>query len=86
MIERAFLVPEIVRARRKRLGLRQEELAELSGCSTRFVHAVEAGKESLRLDKLLDLLAALGLGLTVRRGPAGIRVEADASASPDESP
>jgi hypothetical protein len=27
-------------------------LAELAGCSTRFVHTVEAGKETLRLDKL----------------------------------
>ena len=58
-----------------RLGLRQEELAELAGCSTRFVHTVEAGKQSLRLDKLIDVLAALGLGLVVRRSAPGIAAE-----------
>jgi y4mF family transcriptional regulator len=52
-----------VRARRARLGLRQEELADLAGCSARFVHAVETGKPSVQLDKLLALLNALGLHL-----------------------
>lgn len=64
-----------MRARRLRLGLRQEELAELAGCSTRFVHTVEAGKETLRLDKLLALLEALGLGLVVRPGAGGVTAE-----------
>ena len=64
-----------MRARRVRLGLRQEELAELAGCSTRFVHTVEAGKESVRLDKLLDLFQVLGLGLVVRRGVRGMSSE-----------
>ncbi|NOY26360.1 MAG: helix-turn-helix domain-containing protein [Oligoflexia bacterium] len=75
MTDRASDLARIVLARRLRLGLRQVELAELAGCSTRFVHTVEAGKESLRLDKLLDLLEALGLGLIVRRGPAGVAAE-----------
>lgn len=72
MNARASALAETVRARRLRLGLRQEELAELAGCSTRFVHTVEAGKETLRLDKLIELLGALGLGLSVQRGPPGI--------------
>lgn len=75
MIDRASSLAAAVRARRQRLGLRQEELAELAGCSTRFVHTVEAGKPSLRLDKLLALLAVLGLGLELRRGPPGITVD-----------
>lgn len=79
---RASSLAEAVRARRSRLGLRQEELAELAGCSTRFVHTVEAGKETLRLDKLLDLLAALGLGLVVRKGAPGVAVEALESGEP----
>jgi len=54
-----------VRARRRALHLKQEELAELAGCSTRFVHTVEAGKPSIRLDKLLDVLQVLGLRLAV---------------------
>lgn len=52
------------------MGLRQEELAELAGCSTRFVHTVEAGKPTVRLDKLTDVLGVLGLRLTVT-GPPG---------------
>jgi HTH-type transcriptional regulator / antitoxin HipB len=64
-----------VRRRRKDLGLRQDELADLAGCSERFVHMLEAGKPTVRLDKVLDVLRVLGLHLDVRRGPAaGITV------------
>lgn len=59
-----------VQRRRKELRLTQEDLADLAGCSARFVGAVEAGKRSLRLDKLDDLLGALGLELTTQRRPA----------------
>ncbi len=74
MSDRATALADMVRARRLRLGLRQEELAELAGCSSRFVHTVEAGKQSLRLDKVMAVLRALGLGLVVRRGAPGIAV------------
>lgn len=59
---------EAVRARREELGLRQAEVADLAGCSQRFLHTVEHGKASLRLDKVLDVLAVLGLGLHVGPG------------------
>ena len=62
------LLADTVRRRRKALGLRQAELADLAGCSERFVHTVENGKNSLRLDKLLDLLQVLGLDLVVVPG------------------
>jgi y4mF family transcriptional regulator len=55
----------VVAARRKALGLRQEDLADLAGVSHRFVQSVEAGKSSVRLDKLEALLHALGLRLDV---------------------
>lgn len=57
-----------VRARRGELGLRQSELADLAGCSERFVHTIEHGKSSLRLDKVLDVLQVLGLDLLVAPG------------------
>lgn len=63
-------------ARRERLGLRQEELADLADCSVRFVHDVEAGKPTVQLDKLLEVLDALGLGLAVVEGVSGIAVGA----------
>ena len=58
------------RARRKQLGLTQVEAAELAGVATRTVHAVEAGKTTVRLDALLAVLGALGLQLRVERGHA----------------
>ena len=57
-----------VRARRRELGLRQGELAELAGVSERFVHTVEAGKATVQLDKLLAVLETLGLHLELRSG------------------
>ena len=57
-----------VRARRRHLGLRQAELADLAGVSERFIYALESGKRSVQLDKVLNVLAALGLHLEVHRG------------------
>jgi HTH-type transcriptional regulator/antitoxin HipB len=55
-----------VAGRRKALDLGQEELAELAGVSVRFVRALEHGKISARLDKVFDVLEALGLEVTIR--------------------
>jgi HTH-type transcriptional regulator / antitoxin HipB len=68
MNDRALKLGLTVRVRRLELGLKQAELAELAGCSTRFVHTVEAGKATIRLDKLLDVLDVLGLHLSIE-GP-----------------
>ena len=61
-----------LRDRRRELGLRQVELAELAGCSTRMVHAIEAGKPTVRLDKLVAVLEAVGLRLELGRGRGGL--------------
>lgn len=63
-----------VRERRDELGLLQVELAELAGCSTRFVHTIEHGKASLRLDKVLDVFHVLGLDLVVVPGRGRLEV------------
>lgn len=52
-----------LRDRRRELGLRQRDLAELSRASERFIRALEQGKPSVRLDKLEAVLAVLGLEL-----------------------
>jgi hypothetical protein len=44
--------------------------AELAGVAVRTVHAVEAGKDTIRLDALLAVLAALGLQLRLKKGGA----------------
>jgi y4mF family transcriptional regulator len=60
-----------VRRRRRHLGLRQDELADLAGVSERFVYALESGKRSVQLDKVVAVLSALGLHLELHRGAAG---------------
>lgn len=60
-----------VRARRRALGLTQQEVAELADVAVRTVHAVEAGKATLRLDALVAVLGAVGLRLTIERGGPG---------------
>ena len=61
-----------VRARRRTLGLRQEEVAELAGCSERFVYSLEQGKTTVQLGKVLDVLRVLGLGLELVPGQGTI--------------
>ncbi len=71
---------EVVRKRRDELGLRQSELADLAGCSERFVHTLEHGKPTLRLDKLLDVLEVLGLDLVTVPGRGRIGAASGGSA------
>ena len=52
-----------VRRARALAGLRQDELAFAAGVSTRLVHAIEAGKPTVRVDGLVHVLGALGLTL-----------------------
>ncbi len=69
--DRSKRLAQRVRERRKSLRLTQDELADLAGCSARFVRALEGGKAGVRLDKFLDVLNALGLELALEpRRPA----------------
>lgn len=49
-----------VKSRREKLGLTQKELAQRAGVGLRFVRDLEQGKESLRLDKVNQVLALFG--------------------------
>ena len=60
-------VGELVRQVRKEQGLTQLDLAGLAGLSNRFIIDLERGKETLQMQKALDVLALLGLELTVTR-------------------
>lgn len=47
--------------RRKKLGLTQEALAELSGLTTQFVSYAESGKRAMRPENLMKISYALGV-------------------------
>ena len=47
--------------RRKKLGLTQEALAELSELTTQFVSYAEAGKRGMRPENLMKVATALGV-------------------------
>ncbi|MFQ5640767.1 MAG: helix-turn-helix transcriptional regulator [bacterium] len=51
---------KFVKKRRKLLKLTQEELAERAGVGLRFVRDLEQGKQTLRLDKVNQVLALFG--------------------------
>jgi y4mF family transcriptional regulator len=49
-----------VKTKRKAVGLTQPELAEKAGVGLRFIRELEQGKESLRLDKVNQVLQLFG--------------------------
>ncbi len=51
---------KFIKERRKLLGLTQEELAKKAGVGLRFIRDLEQGKESLRLDKVNQVLQLFG--------------------------
>lgn len=55
----------VIRDARRRAGLRQQELAGVAAVGVRFVIEVEAGKPTAQIGKVMQLLSALGLSLTV---------------------
>jgi HTH-type transcriptional regulator/antitoxin HipB len=50
-----------IRKQRRRHGLRQAELAALSGVGTRFVSDLENGKASLEIGRVVRVLNTVGL-------------------------
>jgi len=53
-----------VKEKRKQFGLTQQELSEKSGVGLRFVRELEQGKNSLRMDKVNQVLALFGAELS----------------------
>ena len=62
----AEAVGKLVQTERKHQGLTQLQLAGLANTGIRFVSDLENGKGTVQLQKLLAVLAALGLGLYIR--------------------
>jgi y4mF family transcriptional regulator len=56
----------VIREQRKRLALKQLDLAGLGDTGNRFIVDVENGKPTVQLQKVLDLMELLGLEVVVR--------------------
>jgi y4mF family transcriptional regulator len=52
-----------VKHRRKQLGLTQVDLADRAGVGLRFIRDLEQGKQTLRMDKVNQVLALFGHSL-----------------------
>ena len=56
-----------VKEKRKEYGLTQVDLSQKSGVGLRFVRELEQGKETLRLDKVNQVLALFGAEMLPQR-------------------
>lgn len=61
-----------VRAQRKGLGLTQVELADIAAVGLAFLYELEHGKATVRMDKVIAVLDALGLELQIGHGTRGV--------------
>lgn len=57
---------DFIKEKRKHLKLTQPELAERAGVGLRFVRELEQGKQSVRLDKVNQVLALFGSEMGVQ--------------------
>jgi y4mF family transcriptional regulator len=57
------LVSDFVRQKRKAVKLTQPELAEKAGVGLRFLRELEQGKQTLRMDKVNQVLKLFGYDL-----------------------
>ena len=65
------VIGEFIRNNRKAAGLTQEEFALRSGLGLRFVHELENGKPTVRLDKVNQALAMFGMAAVPGRQAKG---------------
>jgi len=71
-------VPQIgaaIRRKRRAIGMRQAELAALSGVGTWLLSELENGKATAEIGKALQVLQRLGLDLWIEPRSAGSRRE-----------
>jgi y4mF family transcriptional regulator len=54
--------------KRKKKKMTQKDLADITGTSVKFISNVERGKSTARLDKVLDLIRAVGLRVYLTDG------------------
>ncbi|MBU0472636.1 MAG: helix-turn-helix domain-containing protein [Bacteroidetes bacterium] len=57
---------EKIKLRRKHLGLKQEDLAEISGVSLRTVKSIESNKGNPNILTLLKVIETLGMEIEIK--------------------
>ncbi len=68
-------IQEFVKERRRLVHLTQPELAEKAGVGLRFVRELEQGKQTLRLDKVNQVLKLFGYEVGVVLSVRNIQLE-----------
>jgi len=58
-------IGRMIRGKRKKDGLTQEEVASICGVGTRFIIDLEKGKPTIQMGKVLDVLGCLGLEVRI---------------------
>ncbi len=61
----ALEIGQLVRNRRKDLGITQRTLALTSGTGLRFIIELEQGKPTLQIEKILIVLKTLGFKINI---------------------
>lgn len=61
-------IGNLVKETRKKQGLTQAQLAQLSNVGTRFLSDLENGKPTCEVEKTLKILANLGIGVNLGNG------------------
>lgn len=56
-----------IKDQRKKIGLTQVEFAKRAGVGLRFLRELEQGKQTIRMDKLLQVLDFLGFHLEIKK-------------------
>ena len=64
-IDRVRNLGQLVRDKRRAIGVRQSDLAALAGVGTRFLSELENGKETAEIGKILLVLNRLGLDVWI---------------------
>ncbi len=62
-----------IRETRKSKNMTQAEVADITATSVKFICDVERGKETVQMDKVFDLLRALGLFVYLSQGPLELK-------------
>lgn len=60
---------KVIKDVRKNQGMTQQDLADNTGTSAKFISDVERGKETVQIDKVFDLIRALNLKIYVTDKP-----------------